>query len=123
MSVYKYDRNDLYRYGFCEVREIIKLGDTQATKDAEQDSSIASNAASIEALQKALEENTQNDAIRQSQLDANDETDTEQQKQIDANTTAIYNNTTEITNISNELPTVSVDGTTILIGKKGDDGN
>ena len=94
--------------------------DSQQAQIDANTQAIADNERRDDAQQAQLDANDEFDRQQQAQLDANDEFDRQQQSQIDSNTIQIINNKTEITRIENELPTLEVDGTTLVIGKKGE---
>lgn len=125
---------DIYRYNYgCGVG-IISKSANDGNSEKEQDKSISENKAQIEANKKSLEENEKRDDEQQRQLDANDAVDASQQKQIDENRSrldenfandakqqyAIEKNTSIIQRINEEMPTLEVQGTAMIIGKKKD---
>lgn len=134
-GLFRHDIEDIYRYNYgCGVGIISKNGGSydNSKKDAEQDKNIEENKSNIEKNAQSLEENEKRDDKQQEQLDANDALDVAQQKQIDENTKRldendanderqqreIENNRIEIERISGEMPTLEVEGTTMIIGKK-----
>lgn len=103
--------------------------------DAIQDQNIESNKEQISETKHDLRENEARDDTQQAQLDANDAVDVSQQSQIDETISRlnaniadderqqgeINENRTNITRIEGELPTLNFDGTTLVIGKRGDE--
>ena len=80
----------------------------------------------IDANKTALEDNESRDDAQQVQinelndkLNENIESDAAQQSQINENTTQIINNKEDIIKIKDELPTLEIENTTLIIGKKG----
>lgn len=67
----------------------------------------------IEANSERIARNDARDDVQQIQIDTNHAIDEEQQRLIEQNTS-------DITYVQNELPTLDMDGTTLVIGKKGD---
>ena len=95
-------------------------------KDKEQDEKIDSNKEEIDKTKESLEDNESRDDAQQVQinelndkLNENIESDTAQQAQINENTTQIINNKEDIIKIKDELPTLEIENTTLIIGKKG----
>ena len=95
-------------------------------KDKEQDEKIDSNKEEIDKMKESLEDNENRDDAQQVQinelndkLNENIESDATQQAQINENTTQIINNKEDIIRIKDELPTLEIENTTLIIGKKG----
>ena len=95
-------------------------------KDKEQDEKIDSNKEEIDKTKESLEDNESRDDAQQVQinelndkLNENIESDAAQQAQINENTTQIINNKEDIIKIKDELPTLEIENTTLIIGKKG----
>ena len=95
-------------------------------KDKEQDEKIDSNKEEIDKTKESLEDNESRDDAQQVQinelndkLNENIESDATQQAQINENTTQIINNKEDIIRIKDELPTLEIENTTLIIGKKG----
>lgn len=95
-------------------------------KDKEQDEKIDSNKEEIDKTKESLEDNENRDDAQQVQinelndkLNENIESDAAQQAQINENTTQIINNKADIIRIEDELPTLEIENTTLIIGKKG----
>lgn len=88
-------------------------------KDKEQDEKIDSNKEEIDKTKESLEDNENSDDAQQVQinelndkLNENIESDAAQQAQI-------INNKADIIRIEDELPTLEIENTTLIIGKKG----
>ena len=89
--------------------------------DAEQDIKIESNKEQIQETQQSLRENNARDDAQQLQsnetielLNKNISDDEKQQAEIDANKT-------EIIRLQGEMPKLSIEGTTMIIGQRKDD--
>lgn len=107
-----------------EVKHDVQVND--ARDDAQQRQLDANDALDrqqqeeIDANRLSIEANESRDDAQQSQIDetierlnANIADDERQQMQIDANTESI-------TQLSGEMPTLEMQGTTLVVGKKGD---
>lgn len=133
-GLFRHDIEDIYRYNYGNGIGIISKnsGYDNSKRDAEQDKNIEQNKTNIDKNAQSLEENNKRDDKQQEQLDANDAVDVAQQKQIDENTKRldencanderqqkeIETNRLEIERISGEMPTLEVEGTTMIISKK-----
>ena len=80
--------------------------------DAKQDIKIEGNKEQIQETKTELRQNESLDEAQQAQLDANDALDRQQQAEIDTNRENIIR-------VEGELPTLDMEGTTLVIGKKG----
>ena len=90
-------------------------------KDKEQDEKIDSNKEEIDKTKESLEDNESRDDSQQLQinetielLNKNISDDEKQQAEIDANKT-------EIIRLQGEMPKLSIEGTTMIIGQKKDE--
>lgn len=117
--------------------------------DAIQDQNIESNKQQITETKQSLTENEARDDEQQSQLDANDAFDRQQQREIEENNlrddaqqsqidetmrrlndniiederqqSEINANRENITRVEGELPTLNIEGTALVIGKRSDE--
>ena len=80
--------------------------------DVIQDQNIEANKQQIQETKTELQQNETLDEAQQVQIDANDALDREQQ-------TAINTNRENIIRVESELPTLNMEGTTLVIGKRG----
>lgn len=132
---------DKNRWGYnSDVGFIGKIG-AQSEKDREQDQKIEANKEQIEEAIRSLIENERLDISQQEQIDSNKSEleanklrDDEQQTQIEdtisrlnENTAndelqqqQIGQNTTDIIRIEGEMPTLDMQGTTLVIGQRKD---
>ena len=131
-SLYSVEQ-DIYRWDYGGDVGIISKQTMGSDYDAKQDIKIESNKEQIQETKQSLRENDARDDAQQSQLDANDALDRQQQTEIDntisrLNTniadderqqTEINTNRENIIRIESELPTLDMEGTTLVIGKKG----
>jgi len=115
-----------------DVGIISKLS-SSSEYDVIQDQNIEANKQQIQETKTELHENETLDEAQQAQLDANDALDRQQQTEIDdtisrlnANIadderqqTEIDANRENIIRVESELPTLDMEGTTLVIGKKG----
>ena len=114
-------------WGYDSDVGFIPKGSGGSDYDAKQDQEIEAN-------REHINRNDARDDEQQGLIDSNYALDAAQQEQIDANTSGlaannlrddeqqrlIEQNQTNIINVQNELPTLNVDNTTLVIGKKGD---
>ena len=110
--------------------------------DAKQDVKIETNKEQIQETKQSLRENNALDVTQQAQINSNTEAiqrnesrDNSQQLQIDETIellnqniaddekqqAAINTNTTEIIRLQGEMPKLSIEGTTMIIGQKKDE--
>ena len=87
------------RWGYMSDVGYIAKSTDGTEKDAQQDQEIEANKQQIEETNHSLQENERRDDQQQSQIDAN---------------------TTNITRIEGEMPTLDIEGTTLVIGTKGE---
>jgi hypothetical protein len=99
-------------WGYDSDIGLIPRSDLSSKYDAIQDQNIESNKRQIQEAKTELQQNETLDEAQQAQLDANDALDSQQQTEIDANKENIIR-------IESELPTLDMEGTTLVIGKKG----
>ena len=126
MNLYWDSEQEKNSWGYGDDIGIISKESSSSKKDKEQDEQIDANKEEINKTKESLEENNQRDDAQQSQIDEltdrlnrNIESDAAQQAQIDENATQINSNKTEIIRVESELPTLEMDGTMLVIGKKG----
>ena len=110
-SLYSVEQ-DIYRWDYGGDVGIISKQTMGSDYDAKQDIKIESNKEQIQETKQSLIENDARDDTQQSQLDANDALDRQQQTEINTNRENIIR-------IESELPTLDMEGTTLVIGKKG----
>lgn len=103
-------RDDAQQEQIDANREAIQRNDDVDREQQEQ----------IDANKAALEENESRDDAQQSQIDELTDRLNENIESDEAQQVQIIQNTTEITNIKNEMPTLTIENTTLVIGKKGD---
>ena len=130
--LYSPDQNK-NNWGYDSDVGIIPKSSSSSEYDAIQDQNIEANKQQIQETKTELRQNESLDEAQQAQLDANDALDRHQQSEIDdtisrLNTniadderqqTEININRENIIRIESELPTLDMEGTTLVIGKKG----
>jgi len=117
-----------------EIEDVKHSLEENESRDDEQQRQIDANA-------QAIADNNEVDRQQQGQLDANDALDVQQQSQIDYNRSELEDtirrlneniandslqqdqinaNSSNIIRVEGELPTLDMEGTTLVIGKKGE---
>jgi hypothetical protein len=99
-------------WDYCGDVGLIPKSSTPTDYDTMQDQNIEGNKEQIQETKTELHENESLDEAQQAQLDANDALDRQQQTEIDTNRENIIR-------VESELPTLDMEGTTLVIGKKG----
>ena len=109
--LYSPDQNK-NNWGYDSDIGIIPKSSSSSEYDAIQDQNIEANKQQIQETKTQLHQNESLDEAQQAQLDANDALDRQQQTEINTNKENIIR-------IESELPTLDMEGTTLVIGKKG----
>lgn len=109
-----------------KIAELTRRLEENIAEDAVQQGQIDSNRTDIDETTSRLNQNIEEDAVQQGQIDTNrteiDETVTRLNENIDQDAVQqgqIINNTENIIRVENELPTLDMEGTTLVVGKKG----